>query len=329
MTINDLLNEEILGNTAIVYHNGDENFPEYLSTGKYESGKHAGNFYGEGIYSFLHIEDTRLNYGPILYKIRVKDLNNFFIFDYDEYKKINKSLKSSPGDFIEEQNKKFNIPKDMYIKNKDDFIKYENNEYIRNKVAGFIYSNGKNDKGGVLVAFRYYSLIPLAWSKDQGKTWLKINTTHDYRKNASNLNSNTSNKIIKKFEDTFKENEMGNINCSFRQLTNLEGAPREIKGNFDCSNNNLISLRGSPKIINGYFTCANNNSLTSLYGAPQIIKGDFSCCKNDLSIQEILKYLKTCKIDGKIYTHYGDFDSQKEAMEKLSKENISENCFNY
>ena len=334
MTINDILNEEIFGNTAIVYRNGDDKFPEYLSTGNYEPGKKAGIYYGKGIYSFLHIEDTDPGYGPILYKCRVKDLSNFFIFDYDEYKKANSSSKATPENFIEEQNKKFNIPKSMYIESKNDFIgKYKSNSYIRNKMAGFVYSNGRNDKGGVLVAFRYYSLIPLAKSNDQGKTWLKIDTTHDYRKNASNLNSSLSNKIVKKSEDIFEKDESGNVYCSNNQLTSLRGAPQEVSGGFDCgynkltslqgvlqkvarnfycNNNQLTSLQGAPQKVGGGFDCS-YNQLISLQGAPQEIKGNFCCNNNQLtSLQGAPQ-----EIEGSFYCSYNQLISLQGAPQKV------------
>lgn len=283
MTINDLLlNEEILGNTAIVYRNGDTKFAEYLSTGTYESGKHYGTYYGKGIYCFYSIENTSHDYGPILYKLRVKDLNNFFIFDYNIYKKVNSSSKATPENFIDEQNKKFNIPKSMYINKREDFAyDVKNNEYIRNKISGFIYSDGKIDKGGVLVAFRYYSLIPLAKSNDQGKTWLKIDTTHDYRKNANNLNNEASNKPVKK-SDIFITDSDGNINCGAKDINSIFGSPEIVNGDFICSNNKgLTSLKGGPKKVKN-FECW-NCSIESLDGSPEEVTGEFMMQHNNLT----------------------------------------------
>ena len=39
----------------------------------------------------------------------------------------------------------------------------------------------------------------------------------------------------------------GNFDCSYNNLTSLEGVPNKVKGNFDCSNNKLTSLETLPK----------------------------------------------------------------------------------
>ena len=56
----------------------------------------------------------------------------------------------------------------------------------------------------------------------------------------------------------------GDFNCSYNQLTTLEGSPREVGGNFNCSYNQLTTLEGSPMEVGGNFYC-NNNKL------PQVI----------------------------------------------------------
>lgn len=43
MTINDLLSEEVFGNTCTAYHNGDDKFADYLKNGNYKSGESFGN----------------------------------------------------------------------------------------------------------------------------------------------------------------------------------------------------------------------------------------------------------------------------------------------
>ena len=50
----------------------------------------------------------------------------------------------------------------------------------------------------------------------------------------------------------------GNFNCSYNQLTSLEGAPSEVGGYFWCSYNQLTTLEGAPKEVSGDFTCYNN-----------------------------------------------------------------------
>jgi hypothetical protein len=88
----------------------------------------------------------------------------------------------------------------------------------------------------------------------------------------------------------------GCINVSFKNLTSLEGAPKEVGGNFFCSFNQLTSLKDAPSKVGGSFSCL-YNQLTSLEGAPEEINGAFNCHDNKLtSLKDIHKQIK--KIDG-------------------------------
>jgi hypothetical protein len=50
----------------------------------------------------------------------------------------------------------------------------------------------------------------------------------------------------------------GSFDCSYNQLTSLEGSPKSVEGSFWCENNQLISLEGSPKTVGRHFYCNNN-----------------------------------------------------------------------
>jgi hypothetical protein len=91
----------------------------------------------------------------------------------------------------------------------------------------------------------------------------------------------------------------GDFYCDRNQLTSLEGAPSSVSGNFYCSDNKLTSLEGAPSSVGGDFYC-HNNHLTSLEGAPSSVDGDFSCSYNKLvSFKDVHKQIK--KIDGGFY----------------------------
>jgi len=77
----------------------------------------------------------------------------------------------------------------------------------------------------------------------------------------------------------------GYFYCSYNQLTSLEGAPSSVGGDFYCTHNNLTSLEGAPSSVGGYFSCS-NNKLTSLEGAPTSVGGDFYCFNNQLTSLE-------------------------------------------
>ena len=107
------------------------------------------------------------------------------------------------------------------------------------------------------------------------------------------------------------------FNCSGNKLTTLEGSPQIVGRNFVCSFNNLTTLEGSPRKVGRSFNCS-NNQLTTLKGSPLEIGGTFFCNSNKIPKEEIVKYLKLAKISGKIYTSYGDFENQEEALKNLT-----------
>ena len=81
------------------------------------------------------------------------------------------------------------------------------------------------------------------------------------------------------------EEVTGWFDCSYNQLTSLEGSPQTVEGSFWCDNNRLTSLKGSPQTVGGSFLCR-NNQLTSLEGSPQTVGGPFICHNNQLTSLE-------------------------------------------
>jgi hypothetical protein len=93
------------------------------------------------------------------------------------------------------------------------------------------------------------------------------------------------------------------FDCSYNQLTTLQGAPKSVSGDFSCHNNQLTTLEGAPQSVGGNFRCHINqlttlehspqnvvggfecysNQLTTLEGAPKSVGGDFSCYNNQLT----------------------------------------------
>ena len=69
----------------------------------------------------------------------------------------------------------------------------------------------------------------------------------------------------------------GTFNCSFNQLTALEGSPREVGRLFMCNDNPLNSLVGGPEKVKIDYCCSNCTNLTSLEGAPEEVEGNFYC----------------------------------------------------
>lgn len=107
--------------------------------------------------------------------------------------------------------------------------------------------------------------------------------------------STLADKLIQEAENTpkcFKQpDEWGDIYCSAKQLTSLEGAPRKVTGYFHCNDNELTTLKGGPQHVDGSFMCS-GNKLTSLEGAPQHIGQSFVCSVNRLtSLEGVPQYI--------------------------------------
>ena len=71
----------------------------------------------------------------------------------------------------------------------------------------------------------------------------------------------------------------GWFDCSYNELTTLEGSPIEVNGSFYCHNNELTSFEFSPKIVRGGSDRDSNNIKTFEY-FPSYVKEYFNCYDN-------------------------------------------------
>jgi len=96
----------------------------------------------------------------------------------------------------------------------------------------------------------------------------------------------------------------GNFNCQGNNLTTLKNAPNWVGGSFDCCHNNLTSLEFAPSYVGGSFYCYKNN-LTSLEFAPSEVGKNFSCYNNQItSLQGCPK-----KINGELDISYNNLEN--------------------
>ena len=293
-----ILVEEIIGNTAIVYHRGDKNKLDHLLKQTYYNSSHIDfRKYNKALYTTTNmnsqlnqagnLNDMKSTYGDFIIKLAFKGVSNCWFCSYDEYKKYNNC---TIDNWKEQQFKKFNIGKEdwkLLSGNNKNFTAnhtnvskfFEDNNLLRTRVKGIQY-NGKYD-GDCLLIYDWSTAVPLAISSNEGKTWEKIdkNKTAFQRSNFKNNDYIDTNKKIK-YEFTPDKN--GDIDCSNNKLTTLKGSPQKIDGNFKCNNNKLTTLKGSPKKIGRDFDCS-NNQLTTLEGSPQEIGRDFDCSFNNLT----------------------------------------------
>ena len=77
---------------------------------------------------------------------------------------------------------------------------------------------------------------------------------------------------LKKLPDLRGWTVRGNFDCSWNELTELDGIPGTIGGNFNCSHNQLTSLRNAPEKIGGKCDCS-YNKLENLDDLPKEIGG--------------------------------------------------------
>jgi hypothetical protein len=77
-------------------------------------------------------------------------------------------------------------------------------------------------------------------------------------------------------------NVTGTFQCSDNKLSTLEGCPKSIGGDFFLHFNYLTSLKGCAVKVNGGFECSNNR-LSTLENSPQIVNGYFICNSNELT----------------------------------------------
>ena len=112
----------------------------------------------------------------------------------------------------------------------------------------------------------------------------------------------------------------GSFDCSYSNLTSLEGSPQKIGGYFNCAYNKLTSLKGAPIEVGRSFECS-NNKLTSLEGAPQKVGGNFYCSGNALTSLEG----SPRKLDGFFNCSYNNLNSLKGAPIKVSRHFVCSN----
>jgi hypothetical protein len=105
----------------------------------------------------------------------------------------------------------------------------------------------------------------------------------------------------------------GDFNCSRNQLTTLKGCPRWIGGDFNCTHNCLTSLEFSPDYVYRFFHCK-YNELTDNYCETEITGSFFTSLEQDglkltklkiaINYNEWRKLYKRKLILDELYTRY-------------------------
>ena len=124
----------------------------------------------------------------------------------------------------------------------------------------------------------------------------------------------------------------GNVNLSYKNLTQLPLTFNKVTGYFDCGRNGLTSLKGCPKWVGRGFYCSNNR-LTSLEFSPDYVGGDFRCSSNKLidnycDTEIGGNFYTTLKQDGLIINNINISTNYKEWRKLYKRKKILNDIFN-
>ena len=180
-----------------------------------------------------------------------------------------RDLKNIPHCTVEYRGKNINQIKG----NSNGIVKKEYVPYVEDLLKGNVIKIEQINKNDLLKIGLINDIKGDLYSIDKIKTEIVVN---DLKLNQMNL------KILL---DLSKVIVNGDFDCSYNNLTSLEGCPKEVKEDFSCNNNQLTTLKGSPKKIGGDFYCS-YNKLISLEGVLEEVKGRFSCHDNKLTSLE-------------------------------------------
>lgn len=108
----------------------------------------------------------------------------------------------------------------------------------------------------------------------------------------------------------------GGVDLYRKVLNELPLTFKNVSGSFNCSYNNLTSLEGSPVTVGGNFFCM-SNKLTTLEGSPSTVVGGFYWNKN--------KLVSTFSGDTDIETEVGFFISERELSSSVLPMHIIDN----
>ena len=204
--INQVLDEEIYGSMATIYHGSPLPPRKFLKILKKKQITSQRGFYGNGLYAVWDLKDTFTSegeYGKYIYKLNAK-LYGFLVFDEEMCKKIYKKSLSiieqirlmpngnqiirkmkeleqkDRGDFFTME--EFSHPLSAYHKDAPD-EEDENtlmqgpsarffNKFFNREIPGLVF-HGKD--GPTVLVHNTDSLVPVSWSYSEGKDITQIN----------------------------------------------------------------------------------------------------------------------------------------------------------
>ena len=298
-----ILNETIYGENAIVYHRTRiDDLANKLYTNGWQLG--IGDKHGVGFYATYDLEsqvkDGMANkYGDIIAKFSCPT-TDFFFFDWPEFKKtaLCKKLKCTEDDFIFKQLDHFDLQYDInkiyeLISSTTDgytggialhFVKYI--RQFQGHVRGIIFTNKMDGK--VLVSYDIKRMIPIGYSTDYGKSWIRYDISSEYVRSA-----NKSKLIgLSKIEKLLAGYEIRNYKIRPDGII-------DINGDVEIANRGLSQMPVIFGNVSGYSIC-DDNKITSYVGWPVSVGKDIYCRNNIPELKES-DIRAICKVKGAVY----------------------------
>jgi len=193
-----LLNEEVYGNLATVYHRTSyKNLIKSIYTKGFKPG--VGTAYGKGFYATYDLEsqekdEMAVSYGDFVVKF-VISTNNFFFFEYEEFAKspLSRKLKSNKETFILDQMEHYKLSITKAGADINKLKKYNeswmfadwfnSNTDLKKKVKGIIYKSPRDGK--TLLSYEAGGIVPVAYKKDGEDDFTKVERDRTHFKKAT------------------------------------------------------------------------------------------------------------------------------------------------
>ena len=342
-----------------VYHRTKDEIVSKVGRDGFRSG--GGNAWGDGIYACYDLISTtkenpynqgndRVNsYGPVIIESEVVSLKDYLIFDYDVAKQyfgknydIITQIKNLVPEEVFELNKKIieNIHK-ICLSHRDNPLgesKYTSDavreiydiDAIMDHVRGLVFTGGWDGK--VLLSYDRENLIPIRYSKDNGKNWKKLTEKGAYKAAKDNFSKLISNESdVEKIKDKIKDRINNTITTQFGPEKNLKNLDfnelRNIKSEFsyiyqDSANNRVVYPEKSKKYedykktlsivrkeIDEVFSVAATGVKSNLFNFIEKINWS----------DDIIEIIKSVIKEFQFKQMYRDFKSDSSVIEKLDE----------
>lgn len=216
----NLLNEEVIGAQAFVYHGSKtppNKFIPYFSDDKFSPGFGSGGMYGSGlycVYNLLNTQTSRGNYGQFIYKFKI-NLYGFIIFNMDIAEKVyGKRLTPANQAILIGKNELISNLYYAYNDNNPSKITSEYalkaSKFLEGKVKGMVFTGGNDGDVAVIYDASIATLVSYLDLSRQDKEdfrWQPIDASIVKNQIKKNLDDKFKNDKYKYYQDLSQTTE--------------------------------------------------------------------------------------------------------------------------